>query len=139
MAQFDALGGNNFIKQITSVKSLKSKPASGHVREMFGRAPKVKFDIDQRHCSPGIIAVLAIPRIKASFLLIQCCHSGSPFFRYLLHARPVQQSFKPCLDIRVLCCGIKRITNGLVYTLLPCNKGNICIGAFVTDEILMPY
>jgi hypothetical protein len=46
MAQFDAGVGNNFMKQITSVKSLKLKTVSGLVREMFDKAPKVEFHID---------------------------------------------------------------------------------------------
>jgi hypothetical protein len=49
MAQFDAGVGNNFMKQITSVKSLKLKTVSGLVREMFDKAPKVEFHIDQHH------------------------------------------------------------------------------------------
>jgi len=67
MAQFDAVVGNNFMKQITSVKSLKSKTVSGFVPEIFDKAPKVEFHIDQHHSSLKIIAVFAILRIKASF------------------------------------------------------------------------
>jgi hypothetical protein len=70
MAQFEAVVGNNFIKQITSVKSLKWKPVSGLVREMFDKAPKVEFHIDQRPYSPGIIAVFVIPRHPFYFFIV---------------------------------------------------------------------
>jgi len=140
MAQFDAGVGNNFMKQITSVKSLKLKTVSGLVREMY----KTK---DQK-CNFISISITILLKWSQSSQFQGSRHPFYFFIAAILAALSFDTFFTPCLSNSLSShawtfgyslAGSKESPTALFILCCHVTKARFCIGEFVTDEILTPY